>query len=151
MDEKLIIAADTLTARPRPPCSRSPCDCPSVSDRWSRACGTKQSTVREIKREKLHVFKYFVCVCECAPPLHALHQRHLVWRWGDVEGGGFALVDAMFDPVHRLLLLHLHRVAQTQRPEKQLLVLLQPTTNTGLYTEPSGRWCRRYLYSNIRL
>jgi len=26
--------------------------------------------------------------------------------------------------VHRLLLLHLHRVAQTQRPEEQLLALL---------------------------
>lgn len=67
---------------------------------------------------------YVVNVCVRAPPLHALHQRHLIRRGGDVEGGGLALVDAVLDPVHRLLLLHLHRVAQTQGPEKQLLVLL---------------------------
>lgn len=34
-------------------------------------------------------------------------------------------MDAMLDPIYRLLLFHLHRVAQTQRPEKQLLTLLR--------------------------
>ena len=57
-------------------------------------------------------------------PLHALHQGHLVGRGGDVEGGGLALVDAVLDAVHRLLLLHLHRVAQAQGAEEQLLTLL---------------------------
>lgn len=43
-------------------------------------------------------------------PLHSLHQRHLI-RWGgDVEGGGPALVDAPLDTIHRVFLLHLHRV-----------------------------------------
>lgn len=58
-------------------------------------------------------------------PFHPLHQRHLIRRGGDVEGGGPALVDAPLDAVHGLFLLHLHRVTQTQRPEKEILVLLQ--------------------------
>lgn len=65
------------------------------------------------------------CVCLCVLPLHALYQRHLVGRGGYVEGGGPALVDASLDAVHRLLLLHLHRVAEAQRPEEQVLVLLE--------------------------
>lgn len=59
-----------------------------------------------------------------AAPLHALHQCHLIRRGGDVEGGGLSLVDATFDPIYRLLLFHLHCVAQTQCAEKQLLTLL---------------------------
>lgn len=34
-------------------------------------------------------------------------------------------MDAPLDAVHRVLLLHLHRVTQAQRPEEQVLVLLQ--------------------------
>lgn len=45
-------------------------------------------------------------------PLHALHQRHLIRRGGDVEGRRFSLVDSLLNAVHRLLLLHLHRVTQ---------------------------------------
>lgn len=70
--------------------------------------------------------------CVCAAPLHALHQCNLVRRRGDVEGSGLALVNAMFDPIYSILLFDLHRVAQTQRPEKQLLVLLQWTADTRL-------------------
>lgn len=59
-------------------------------------------------------------------PFHSLHQSHLIWGGGDVEGGGPALMDALLDAVHRFFLLHLNRVTQTQCPEKQVLVLLQP-------------------------
>lgn len=34
-------------------------------------------------------------------------------------------MDAPLDAVHRVLLLHLHRVTQAQRPEEQVLMLLQ--------------------------
>lgn len=70
----------------------------------------------------------FLCVFANLP-LHPLHQRHLIRRGGDVEGGGPALVDAPLDAVHRVLLLHLHRVTQTQRPEEQVLVLLHMQKN----------------------
>lgn len=72
-----------------------------------------------------------VCVGGCVPPLHALHERHLIRRRGDVEGGGLALVDAVLDAVHRLLLLHLHRVTQAQGPKEQLLVLLEEEWGGG--------------------
>lgn len=43
-------------------------------------------------------------------------------------------MDAPLDAIHRLLLLHLHRVAQTQRPKKQILVFLQrQTKGTATY------------------
>lgn len=37
-------------------------------------------------------------------------------------------MDAPLDAVHRVLLLHLHRVTQAQRPEEQVLMLLQVTS-----------------------
>lgn len=61
-------------------------------------------------------------------PFHSFHQSHLIWRGGDVEGGGPALVDAPLYAIDRLLLLHLHRVTQAQRPEKQILVFLPTQT-----------------------
>lgn len=69
-------------------------------------------------------------------PLHALHQCYFIWGRGDVEGGGFALVDAMLDSIHRLLLLYLHCVAQTQCTEKQFLMHLKRMTNTELRKGP---------------
>lgn len=71
-------------------------------------------------------------MCVSAAPLHALHQCHFVRGRGDVKGGGLALVNAMLDPIYRLLLFYLHRVAQTQSPEEQLLTLLCQMTNTVL-------------------
>lgn len=65
-------------------------------------------------------------------PLHSLHQCHFIWGGGDVKGSGFALVDAMLDSIHCLLLLYLHCVAQTQCAEKQILMHLWWITNVVL-------------------
>lgn len=69
---------------------------------------------------------------ECILPLHALHQRNLVWRGGDVKGGGFALMDSSLNAIYRFLFLHLDCVTKAQRTEKQLLSLLMRHTHTRL-------------------
>lgn len=43
-------------------------------------------------------------------------------------------MDAPLDAVHRVLLLHLHRVTQAEGPEKQILMLLQMGNTRGLHT-----------------
>lgn len=57
-------------------------------------------------------------------PFHSFHQCHLVRGRGDVKGWRLPVMTPMFESVHRLLLLHLHCVAQTQGPEKKLLSFL---------------------------
>lgn len=71
----------------------------------------------------------YECMYACVLPFHALHQCNLVWRGGDVEGCGFALMDSSLNAVHRLLFLHLDCVTQAQRTEKQLLSLLMKHTH----------------------
>lgn len=43
-------------------------------------------------------------------------------------------MDAPLDAVHRVLLLHLHRVTQAERPEEQILVLLQMQSTCSFRT-----------------
>ncbi len=71
----------------------------------------------------------------CILPFHALHQCNLIWRGGDVEGGGFALMDSSLNAIYGLLFLHLDCVTEAQRPEKQLLSLLMRHTHTHVSTE----------------
>lgn len=44
-------------------------------------------------------------------------------------------MDAPLDAIHRVLLLHLHRVTQAERPEEQILMLLQ-TQSTCSFNQP---------------
>lgn len=51
-------------------------------------------------------------------------------------------MDAPLNAVHRLLLLHLHCVTQTQRPEKQILVLLQTHRSKGFISQQHTMLCQ---------
>lgn len=88
----------------------------------------------EIWRLEYKLLWVHVCTV-CILPFHALHQRNLVWRGGDVEGGGFALMDSSLNAIHGLLFLHLDCVTEAQRTEKQLLSLLMRHTHTHASTE----------------
>lgn len=43
-------------------------------------------------------------------------------------------MDAPLDAVHRVLLLHLHRVTQAERPEEQILMFLQVQSTGSFHT-----------------
>lgn len=48
-------------------------------------------------------------------------------------------MDAPLDAVHRVLLLHLHRVTQAEGPEEQILVLLQMRSTCSFHTRTLNR------------
>lgn len=87
----------------------------------------------------------------CVSPIHPLHQGHLIRRGGDVERGGLALVDAMFNSVHCVLLLHLHRVAQTHSTEEQLLAVLRWMRSGVTHTDTHSNSQTSRDFSEVRL
>lgn len=75
------------------------------------------------------------------PPLDSLHQCHLIRRGRDVHTG-LGRVRRLAGAVSTVVVLHLDGMAQTQRPEEQLLPLLhtaQSYWSTVRGAGPGGR------------